>query len=110
MARLRPPAGQFVAGAIFRLFDSDQKTFPADAVSECICRRYKTENYRSIIIICFAIGRGPSRMTRTMPAQASERPYENATAADHASMRARFSPIVSFDQTKEEGGSYVTQP
>jgi hypothetical protein len=38
MARFRPSAGQFVAGAIFRLFDSDQKTFPADAVSECICR------------------------------------------------------------------------
>jgi hypothetical protein len=49
-------------------------------------------------------------MTRTMPAQASERPYENGALAEHASMRARFSPIVSFDQTKEEGGSYVTQP
>jgi hypothetical protein len=87
-----------------------RKRFPQTRLANASADCYKTENYRSIIIICLVIGRGPSRMTRTMPAQASEGPYENATAAEHASMRARFSPIVSFDQTKEEGGSYVTQP
>jgi hypothetical protein len=87
-----------------------RKRFPQMQLANAPADYCKRQNYRSIIIICFRCRAGALAALPRCQCKHLKGHMKMPASASIASMRARFSSIVSSGPDKEEGGSHVTQP